>query len=91
METDADRLASIKALGGQLITSAYGQFWGIFDREFALSIDGSVETRQPVLEARTLDVEDIPKDAVIQIGSDNFRVKRSEPDGTGMTMLVLKR
>ncbi len=91
IESDADRLASIQALDGQLISYADGSFWAIFDREFLL-IDGSVESRQPTLQARTSDVSDIQKDTIISVpGEEAFRVKRHEPDGSGMTLLILKR
>jgi hypothetical protein len=33
METDADRLECIKALGGQLVHLKVGEFWAIFDSE----------------------------------------------------------
>lgn len=91
METESDRLAMIKSLGGQLVRHDAGQFWAIFDSEFALSIDGSVESRQPALTARTSDVTDLPKDAALSTTGGDFRVKRSEPDGTGITVLVLRR
>lgn len=90
-ETDADRLASIKGLGGQLVRHSEGQFWGIFDREFSLSPDGSVESRQPVITARSSDVKDLPKDTVLTVDEEDFRIKRPEPDGSGMTLIILKR
>lgn len=90
METDADRLAMIQSLGGQLISHAQGSFWAIFDREFALIVD-AVETRQPVLTARTIDVQSLPKDTVLNISGEPYRIKRPEPDGTGMTTVILKR
>jgi len=91
METDADRLASIQALGGQLVHSSYASFWAIFDREFSLSPDGAVESRQPALQARASDVDGMPKDTVVRIGAESFKVKRHEPDGTGMTLVILRR
>jgi hypothetical protein len=91
METDADRLAMIQSLGGQLITHAQGSFWAIFDREFALLADGAVESRQPALTARTSDVEVLAKDTVVHVAGEPYRIKRPEPDGTGMTILILKR
>lgn len=90
METDADRLAMIQSLGGQLISHAQGSFWAIFDREFSLVVD-AVETRQPVLTARTIDVADLNKDVVLAVGGETYRIKRPEPDGTGITQLILKR
>lgn len=88
MESDADRLSYFSA-GGQLVRHASGDFWAIFDREFALS--GNVESTQPALVARSIDVASLPKEAVLEVGGAVYRVKRHEPDGTGMTMLVLGR
>jgi hypothetical protein len=89
IESDATRLRMIKAVGGVLVSHGSGSFWAIFDREFAL--DGSVESRQPVLTARTSDVTELPKDAVFDIGGDQYRIKRHEPDGTGMSLVILRR
>lgn len=91
IESDADRLASIKALGGLLVRHPGGSFWGLFDREFSLSVDGAIESRQPAINARTCDVKDMAKDTVFTVDGEDFRLKRSEPDGTGMTLLILKR
>lgn len=90
MDTDADRLAMIKSLGGQLVRHVSGEFWAIFDREFLLVID-SVESRQPTLTARTSDVKELPKETVLDLDGEQFRIKRPEPDGTGMTTVILKR
>jgi len=90
-ESDADRLAMIQGLGGQLVLSPDGEFWAVFERPSALSLDGSVETRQPVLIARTADVEALTKDTPLSIGTEEFRIKRLEPDGTGMTTIILRR
>ena len=90
METDVDRLASIKALGGQLVSHSEGSFWAIFDKEFVELSDGMVESTGPVLTARTIDVKDLAKDAVLDVGGQEYRIKRLEPDGTGMSRVMLK-
>jgi hypothetical protein len=90
IESDATRLRMIKAVGGVLVRHDAGTFWAIFDREFALSVDGVVESRQPVITARTSDVSALAKDTVLTICDENFRIKRHEPDGTGMSVVVLK-
>lgn len=90
MDTDADRLAMIKSLGGQLVRHVSGEFWAIFDREFLLVID-TVESRQPVLTARTSDVKELPKETALEVGDETSRIKRHEPDGTGMSLVILKR
>ena len=93
LESDADRLASIKALGGQLVHHDAGSFWAIFENQYheAGFNDGpSVETRQPVLTARTSDVHALEKDALLEVSGEQFRFKRHEPDGTGMSLVFLR-
>lgn len=68
-----------------------GAFVAIFDRPSVLTPDGSVETRQPVLIARSSDVGELAKDTPLSVGTEEFRIKRLEPDGTGMTTIILKR
>lgn len=90
MMSDTDLLAMIKSLGGQPVHHDGGEFWAVFDREFALSANGSIETRQPSLTARTSDVQSLAKDSVLRVGDEVYRLKRPEPDGTGVTLLILK-
>jgi hypothetical protein len=91
IESDATRLRMIKAVGGVLISHSEGSFWAVYDREFSLSVDGSVESRQPALTARTSDVKDLAKDVLLEVSDEAFRIKRQEPDGTGMSIVLLKR
>lgn len=91
MESDADRLATIKALDGQLIQCDQGDFWGVFERDFVLSTDQVVESAHPVIQARTIDVADLPKDTLLKVGNEEWRIKRHEPDGAGYTHLYVKR
>jgi hypothetical protein len=91
IETDADRLASIKGLGGQLVSSEIGEFWAIFDNDYVGSIDEMVEGRGPALTCRTSDVEQLKRLAVIQVGSVSYKLNKAEPDGTGMSVLFLGR
>jgi hypothetical protein len=91
METDADRLASIKALGGQLVSAEHGDFWAIFDNDYLPAAGGMVESVGPALSCRTSDVETMPKGSTVLVGSTTYRIARAESDGTGMTLLVLGR
>jgi hypothetical protein len=89
METESDRLASIQALGGQLVHTETGQFWAIFDRNYLESVE--TETKAPALTARTSDAEKYAKakGTSVTIGTEVFTVRRHEPDGTGMTVIYL--
>lgn len=90
MDSDADRLALIKGLGGQLVRHDAGEFWAVFDREYVLILDG-VESRSTALSAaRTSDIDALPKDTLLTIDGEDWQIKRHEPDGTGMSVVMLK-
>ncbi len=91
---DADRLDSIKALGGQLVRVDGRPIWAVFENEFVPADVGlEVESSGPMLDpVRSSDVLGIAKDAPVEIGQERYRVKRLEPDaGAGMTRVLLKR
>lgn len=93
-ETDADRLAMIKSLGGQIITVGSESCWAIFDNEYLEVLgDPPVETRQPVIQCRSSDVERLTllKDMDMMVGTEHYRIRIVQPDGTGMTRIFLKR
>lgn len=95
METDADRLAMIKSLGGQLVRHDGGEFWAVFENEFAAaSFDVEVEAARPTLAARTSDVQQIRKGAVLRLhdfaGREvTYYIDKHEPDGSGITRILL--
>ncbi len=92
MESDADRLASIKGLGGQIVSSEFGEFWAIFDNDFQAALpDGLVESRGPALTCRTIDVSELKRGAVITVSANPYKLNRHEPDGTGVSVLYLGR
>lgn len=90
IESDATRLRIIKAAGGVLIRHDAGEFWAIFDNDYVAVVDGMVESKGPALTARTSDVQDLPKDTVFDVSGSEYRIKRHEPDGTGISVVVLK-
>ena len=97
IESDADRLALIRALGGQLVCFDGGQFWAVFDnpsRDSSLS-DLDIEGASPSLTALTSDVESLRKDTALTFTdyagrSVSFLIEKHEPDGSGMSRLSLK-
>jgi hypothetical protein len=62
---------------------------GIFDNGYSevLGVAGS----EPSFTARTSDVSGLSYGSVINIGGNNHTVRVVEPDGTGLTRLVLER
>lgn len=96
LESEADRLASIQANGGELFdTGRPVRLWGIFERPFeeVLLSEHAFASRRPELLCRTSDVaaHALVKQSRITRVADgsSFSVKELEDDGTGMTVLVL--
>lgn len=91
---DSTLLRMIKSVGGVSATLQNGSLYGVFDREFRATQMGDIEIedRYPIFECRSSDVEtlSIIKDVTLTIEGTDFRVNRLEPDGNGMTILVLK-
>lgn len=91
LESDEDRLEMIKSLGGLVIEHADGGFWAYFDREYIQPF-GAVESKSTAITARTIDVEHLPKDTVLKVpGNGDWKLKRHEPDGNGMSVVHLRQ
>jgi hypothetical protein len=97
IETDADRLATIQAVGEQFDTGKPTRLWAIFDEAYLeTDLDRfTVANREPMLQCRTSDVaahELVKQSKVTRVadGSSWF-VKDFEPDGTGMTVVRLSK
>jgi hypothetical protein len=96
-ESDADRLAMIRAVGEQFDTGKPTRMWAVFDEAYLESdLDRfTVANREPMLQVRTSDValhELVKASKLTRVsdGSDYF-VKDLEPDGTGMTLVRLRK
>lgn len=95
LESEADRLAMIQAVGEPFTTSRPEKLWLIFDREFIEEVMGNIPVigRKPVALGRTSDVasHELVKQSVLTRDADGskFAVRDFHPDGTGMTLLVL--
>jgi hypothetical protein len=95
MESDADRLDAILALGGTPVEPRdRPEFWAIFERQYSSVSLGEldVESRSPALTCRSSDVDGMTKDEVLNVGGTEYRMLRSEPDtpALGWTVLVLR-
>lgn len=94
LESDADRLASIRAVGGALRFINGVEVWAIFDDSplEALTSPG-VEGRSVTLTCRSSDTPGVMKDQAVEIDSDPYRIKRVERNSPslGWTTLHLKR
>jgi hypothetical protein len=83
--------SSGRAGGGQFVRVRGQEFYAIFDNGFSQALD-LVESSEPYLTMRTSDVTRVKlvKDDVIDGLAQVFRVKHHEPDGTGMSRILLK-
>jgi hypothetical protein len=93
-ETEADRLAYLQSLGGVTLTVRGQSFLGIFENPYrgVLSAQVDIEASDPSVTCRTSDVERcaiVKGDAIDGLPAP-YRVKRHEPDGCGMSNLVLR-
>ena len=96
LESEADRLASIKALGGEPFSTGHAEkLIGIFDRPSVDSLGQviAVKNRKPELLVRESDVAKHGLVAQSPITRDadgkTFACKYFDPDGTGMTVIAL--
>jgi hypothetical protein len=96
-ESEADRLEMIRAVGGELFsTSNPEKLLAIFDREYLESDLGtlSATNRRPMLTCRSSDVaaHSLVKTSRVVRDSDGstWFCDKFEPDGTGMTLVMLR-
>lgn len=94
-ESDADRLASLRAVGAELFEAADGTFWALLEQPFAaVELESDrIESRKPVLTMRESDATrlELTNGAEVTRIADGvvYRVLRPEPDGSGMTQLFV--
>jgi hypothetical protein len=95
IESEADRLGYLQAVGEQFDTGKPTRMWAIFDRptEDVLVAEITFAARRPVILCRTSDViaHELVKQSKITRVSEaaSFFVKEIEDDGTGMTFIAL--
>jgi len=93
LETDDMRLQSLQMLGAVCLSFPGGDVVAIFDNSYAGSgNDSAIEGTEPRLTLRTSDVERVAirKGQFVTIDQAQYRVVRHEPDGTGMSTVVLQ-
>lgn len=95
IESDADRLALLSADDfGVAITVGAETIYGIFDKDYLAVSNGEVdvESDSPMVLVRSSDVtaQSIAVATSLVISSATYVVTSVQPDGTGMTRLVLR-
>ena len=91
VETAADRTAMLADYGTTVTKADTSTFTGIFDNDFlAVDVDESeVESSEPTLLARTADVSNLAHGDTLTISAVSYTVRGIQPDGTGMTQIML--
>jgi hypothetical protein len=94
--SDSMALAMLKAFsgGGAMRVSIDGkEVWGLFDNDSVDSQPGDliVQSSGPRLTCRTVDVAGVLTRAPVIIEDQDYIVTSNEPDGTGMSLLLLER
>lgn len=90
-ESEADRLALLDALGGTLTVGAT-TISAIVERLYAEASPGEQGVDLAIARAtvRTSDVTSVTRGTTVVDGSTSYKVVSIQPDGTGMTVLVLE-
>ena len=91
VETAADRTALLADYGTTVTKADATTFTGIFDNDsLAVDLDESeVESTEPTLLARTADVSGLAHGDSLTISAVSYTVRGIQPDGTGMTQIML--
>ena len=91
VETAADRTAMLDANGTTVTKTEASTLTAIFDNDFlAVDLDESeVESTEPTLLARTADVSGLAHGDSLTISAVSYTVRGIQPDGTGMTQIML--
>ncbi len=65
---------------------------GIFDNEYSDASGGEVdfEASQPTFLVQTADVPDVAQGDQLFVNSRYYRIVNVQPDGTGLTLLILE-
>lgn len=93
LESDADRLVSLRALGGETATAQAGSFEGMFDDSYQSSFaDPAIEGIAQAFTCLQSDVValNLRKGEPVNIGGKAYRIARIELYSIGMSVLVLK-
>lgn len=97
LETDADRLASIKGLGGQLVRAESGECWAIFDAAgVQLQFDDTyINSTTPRLTLRSSDVDLLgigERAQTVTVDDIDYLVReKQDGDAPGWAVLILDK
>lgn len=89
LESDADRLAYLQALGEQITVNGQS-LWAVADNAYVDVLDLAAGTR-PQAIVRSSDVPAIAPGQTVVMQGTQYSVAEIQPDGTGMTTLILRK
>lgn len=61
----------------------------IFEQPYAAPFDGRIDAAEPECTGASADLAGLQRGHTIAIGGTSYRVERAEPDGSGLTRLLL--
>lgn len=90
-ESASDRLSLLQNLGEQVSVGG-SPVYGILENQFVpIDFGGQeIESNYPVLTIRTSDASGVSHGTAVVANGVNYTVRSIQPDGTGMTELVLE-
>jgi len=93
VETDSDRAEMLEDFGiTATINATHDSVVGIFDKNFqSFDNDLTLSGTTPMILCRSIDVSDLINGDTLRINNITYTVRDTEPDGTGMTQVILKR
>ncbi len=92
LETDADRLSRIRALGGVVVSAPAGQFEALFDVDHVGIGDVPVDSASPRLTASSSDLErcQVHQGTALVVAGNTYVAQSIQPDGLGMAYVILE-
>jgi hypothetical protein len=92
-ESDADREAMLRGLGGSSVAGPGGRLTGVLEREYLpVGDEAAVDSNAPRLTVRTDEARraGVGHGAVLTIEGETYIVRSAQPDGTGITTCILE-
>jgi hypothetical protein len=74
-----------------LATSGAASFPVLFDNAYQGSLNGLVQDTNPIARARASDVAALVQGSPLTVAAVTYRIVSLQPDGTGVTVLELRR
>lgn len=97
VETEADRLSLLEDFGIQVTLNPLGSptaITAIFDAphiEIDLGVGAPISSVNPTLLCRASDAASVVQGTVVRVNGTNYSVFEVQPDGMGMTVLVIRK